>query len=109
MSLIRSTNDEHTLSQQIILLEQQLIRRRDVVRNQLAAVGQKVIPQKVTPGLLLTAAGIGVALQQHSHKSAWSLAALLDAVDAGSRLMLTFKPSGSACVGLTRKESIHDA
>jgi hypothetical protein len=47
----------------------------------------------VSPGVLLLAVGVGVALEQSSHRRGWSLPNLLDATDAGLRLLLTFSSS----------------
>jgi hypothetical protein len=81
------------LRQQVVGLERQLVLRRQRVRNIAAGIGRKTADRMVSPGVLLLAVGVGVALEQSSHRSGWSLPNLLDAADAGLRLLLTFSSS----------------
>lgn len=79
------------LVRQITDLEAQLVRRRLSVRQQVTGIRQKVTGHLITPGVLLTAVGIGVTLEQSHHRKFWSVAALLNAVNASLGLLQSFK------------------
>jgi hypothetical protein len=79
------------LARQITNLEEQLVRRRQSVRQQVAGIRQKVAGNLITPGVLITAVGIGVTLEQSQNQKFWSVAALLNALNASLGLLQSFK------------------
>jgi hypothetical protein len=93
MSRAREVVHSRSLRQQVAGLERQLVLRRQRLRNVAARIGRKTASRMVSPGVLLLAVGVGVALEQSSHRRGWSLPNLLDATDAGLRLLLTFSSS----------------
>ncbi len=96
--LIRAdmTEDSRSLAHQVIDLEQQLTQRRQRVRSLARGIKRKVTAQMISPGMLVAAVGIGVALEQTSHHKGWSLATVLDAANESFRLLLSFKSSDVA-------------
>ncbi len=81
-----------TLLRQITELEAQLDRRRQRLQVQVEGIRQKVTGQLITPGVLLAAVGIGITLEQSHHLKFWSVAALLNAVNASLGLLHLLKP-----------------
>jgi hypothetical protein len=90
------TSQKPALTRQITELEAQIVRRRHNLHLQVTGIRQKVTGQLITPGVLLAAVGIGVTLEQSQHLKFWSVAALLNAVNASLGLMHSFKPSDPA-------------
>lgn len=82
-----------SLSHQITDLERQSTQRRRSIRTLVTGIRRKVTARMITPGALVVAAGFGVALEQTSRHEGWSLATVLDAANAGLRLLLWVKPS----------------
>lgn len=79
-----------SLRRQVAGLEQQLVLRRRRLRDGVAEISRKTATRMVSPGVLLVAFGVGVALEQSGHRRGWSLPTALDATNAGLRLLLTF-------------------
>lgn len=79
-----------SMRHQVASLEQRLILRRQGVRNILAGMQRKMAARMSSPRMLLTAVGIGVALEHTSRHQGWSLASVLDASNACFRLLLSF-------------------
>jgi hypothetical protein len=90
MSGAREVVHSQSLRQQVAGLERQLILRRQRLRNVAAGISRKTASRMVSPGVLLVAVGVGVALEQIGHRRGWSLPNALDATNAGLRLLLTF-------------------
>jgi hypothetical protein len=84
------------LGRQITDLEAQLARRRHNVRLQARGIRQDIAGALITPGTLLAAVGVGVALEQSSHPKIWSIAAILEAINASLGLLHSFKSPDSA-------------
>ena len=82
-----------SLRRQVASLENRLILRRQRVRNAMAGINRKVTAQLSSPAALLTAVGIGVAVEQASRRHGWSLTTVLDASNACLRLLLSFSSS----------------
>ena len=93
MSRAREESHSRSLRQQVAGLERQLVRRRQRLRNVAARISRKTASRMVSPGMLLVAVGVGVALEQSGHRRGWSLPNLLDATNAGLQLLLTFSSS----------------
>ena len=85
-----------SLAHQVIDLEQQLTQHRQKVRSLATGIKRKVTARMISPGMLVAAVGIGVALEQTSRHKGWSLATVLDAANESFRLLLSFKSSDSA-------------
>jgi ribose 5-phosphate isomerase RpiB len=90
------SEDSRSLAHQVSDLEQQLTQRRQRVRSLARGIKRKVTAQMISPGMLVAAVGIGVALEQTSHHKGWSLATVLDAANESFRLLLSFKSSDTA-------------
>lgn len=90
MSRARAVFHSRSLRRQVAGLERQLAQRRQRLRTIAAGIRQKTTSRMVTPGALLVAVGVGVALEQSGQRRDWSLPNLLDATNAGLRLLLTF-------------------
>lgn len=90
MSRAREMVHSRSLRRQVAGLERKLVLRRQRLRNIAAGITQKTASRMVTPGALLVAVGVGVALEQSGHGRGWSLPTALDATNAGLRLLLTF-------------------
>jgi hypothetical protein len=82
-----------SLRLQLAGLENQLMLRRQRMRNALAGINRKVTDQLSSPAALLAAVGIGVAVEQASRRHGWSLTTVLDASNACLRLLLSFSSS----------------
>ena len=67
------SEDSRSLAHQVSDLEQQLTQRRQRVRSLARGIKRKVTAQMISPGMLVAAVGIGVALEQTSHHKGWSL------------------------------------
>jgi hypothetical protein len=93
MSRAREAVDSRSLRKQVAGLERRLVLRRQRVRNVVAGISRTFTSRMVAPGTLLVAVGFGAALEQSGHRSGWSLPNLLDATNAGLRLLLTFSSS----------------
>ena len=78
------------LRRQVAGLEQELILRRQRLRDVAAGIRRETASRMVAPGALLAAAAVGVALEQSGHPRGWSLPNALDATNAGLQLLLTF-------------------
>jgi len=90
MSRVREVVHSQSLRQQVAGLERQLVLRRQRLRDVAARFSRKTASQMVSPGVLLLAFGVGVALEQSGQPRCWSLPTALDAANAGFRLLLTF-------------------
>lgn len=90
MSRTREVVPSQSLRRQVAALEQQLVLRRRRLRDVAAGISRKTATRMVSPGVLLVAFGVGVALEQSGHRRGWSLPNALDATNAGLRLLLTF-------------------
>jgi hypothetical protein len=77
-----------SLSHQVTSLENRLMLRRRRVRALVEDINGKVAARLISPGTLLAAFGIGVAVEQISHHRAWSLATALDTANAFAGLLL---------------------
>lgn len=82
-----------SLRREVGMLEQQLVLRRQRLRNGAADMKRNAAERMVSPAMLLLAASVGVALEQSGHGRGWSLPTALDATNAGLRLLLTFASS----------------
>jgi len=93
--MIQAQVFEHprSLTHQISVMEKQISRRRKTAGALATGIRRKVTEPAITPAALVVAMGIGVALEQTSHHQGWSLTAMLDAADAGLRLLLSIKSS----------------
>jgi len=96
--MIRTYTPGHSrsLTNQIVDLEKQFTQRRLRVRPLITGIERKVAAQMTTPGVLLTAVGIGAAMEQTGRHAGWTLATVLDAVNASLRLLLLFDSSDKA-------------
>jgi hypothetical protein len=93
MSRAREMVHSQSLRRQVAGLEQQLVLRRRRLRDVAARISRKTAARMVSPGVLLVAAAVGVALEQSGHRRDWSLPNALDAANASLRLWLTFSSS----------------
>ena len=89
MSRTRELVYSRSLRRQVAGLEQDLVLRRQRLRAVAAGLRRKTVSRMVSPGALLAAAAVGVALEQSGHRRDWSLPNALDATNAGLRLLLT--------------------
>lgn len=101
MILRREVSHSRSLRQQVTGLERQLVLRRQRLRNIAARISRKTASRMVSPGVLMVAVGVGVALEQIGHRRGWSLPNALDATNAGLRLLLTFSSSVRHSPGAT--------
>lgn len=90
MSRAQKVVHSQSLRRQVAELEQRLVLRRQRLRNVAAGISRKAASRMVSPGVLLVAVGVGVALEQSSHRRGWSVPNVLDATNAGLQLLLTF-------------------
>lgn len=90
MSRAQKVVHSQSLRRQVAELEQRLVLRRQRLRNVAAGISRKTASRMVSPGVLLVAVGVGVALEQSSHRRGWSVPNVLDATNAGLQLLLTF-------------------
>lgn len=90
MSRAREVVHSRSLRRQVAGLEQQLVLRRQRLRNIAAGIRRNTAARMVSPGMLLLAVAFGVALEQSGQRREWSLPSALDATNAGLRLLLTF-------------------
>jgi hypothetical protein len=82
-----------SLRRQVTGLEQRLVLRRPRLRNIAVGIRRSTASRLASPGMLLVAVAVGVALEQSGHHRNWSLPNVLDATNAGLRLLLTFSSS----------------
>lgn len=101
MSRAREVVHSRSLRRQVAGLEQQLVLRRQRLRNIAGGIRRKTASRMVAPGVLLAGAAVGVALEQSGHRRGWSLPNALDATNAGLRLLLTFSSSVRHSPGAT--------
>lgn len=85
----QAANNSRSLRLQADGLEHQLGCRRQRLRLRITGIKQAVIVRLASPAMLLAAFGIGVALEQTSHRRKGSLAYMLNAGYAGARLLAT--------------------
>jgi hypothetical protein len=88
---ISTPGQPRLLIRQISDLEKQLAARRRNVRLQLRGIREQVTLQLITPGVLLAAVGVGVTLEQSNRLKFWSVATLLNAINASMGLLHAFK------------------
>lgn len=79
-----------SLRRQARNLEKQLILRRQRVRMTAHCINRKISAEMTSPGMLLAAVGIGVAVEQTGHHRGWSLSGILNATNACINLLLSF-------------------
>ncbi len=80
-----------SLAHQVIHLEEQLVQRRRRIRTLATGIKRRVTGRMVSPGVLIAAVGVGVALEQSSRDKGWSPAIVFDAANESLRLLLSFK------------------
>jgi hypothetical protein len=80
-----------SLRNRVFALEAQLMLRRRRVR---ILANEEISARLTSPGMMLAAVGVGVAVEQAGHQRAWSLAGILEASHACLDLMLTFASLG---------------
>ncbi len=86
-----------SLQAQVTGLERQLFLRHQRVRTVGKQITHKITSRAVSPGMLLAAAGIGVLLEQTSHRRARSGTNGFDLAYAGIGLLMSLtapKPQG---------------
>lgn len=72
---------------QVTELEMQLLERRHLVGAVISGIRQKIATQMVSPGMLLAAVGIGVAVEQTTRHRGWLLKDVLEASNVWLALM----------------------
>ena len=82
-----------SLRHQVNALEQRLIQRRQRMRTLVTGAKRKVAARLSSSRTLLTAVGIGVAVEQVSHHRGWSFATVLDTTNAFIGLLLSLSSS----------------
>ena len=82
-----------SLRNQVSDLEAQLILRRQSVRSLVAGTNQKVVSWLTSPRMLLAAVGVGVAVEQTSHRRGWKVATVIEAANAGMVLLFALSNS----------------
>lgn len=87
-------NGSTSLRKQVAGFEAQLKLRRQRVSALVTGAHQTVAAQLTSPGMLLAAVGVGVAVEQAGHHRAWSVAAMLEASHPWVRLLLTLASFG---------------
>jgi hypothetical protein len=73
----------------VSVVESRVIARRERVRALAAAIREKGHERVTSAGTMIAAFGVGVALEQISHRDAWWLVSLLGATSTLERLTLT--------------------
>lgn len=85
----QADNNSRSLRLQADGLEQKLECRQQRLRVRISGIKHAVISKLTSPATLLAAFGIGVALEQTSHRRKGSLAYMLNAGYTGARLLAT--------------------
>lgn len=97
-----------SLTRQVNTLETQIILQRRSVRMAAAGFKRKITARMVSPGSLLAAFGIGVAMERASHHRGWSLATVVNAAIASIRLLLAFSSPVQSVSENSTQASTHD-
>jgi hypothetical protein len=90
MTRTHTPGNSRSLAHRLTDLEKQSAQRRLLLRPLITGIKRKIAAQMTTPSVLLTAVGIGAAMEQTGHHSGWTLATVLDAANASIRLLLAF-------------------
>lgn len=77
MPVTRLQGRSRSLRNQVADLESQLMLRRRRVRGLAADIPRKLASRLASPGMLLAAAGAGVAVEQAGHQRGWSKSLLV--------------------------------
>jgi len=93
MTEINEAGRSLSLRNQVTSLQNQIILWRQRVRLVVAGINRKISSRMTSPGMLLAAVGVGVAVERTSRHRDWSLATVLDATYACMRLLLSFTSS----------------
>lgn len=80
-------------------LEKQLILRRQRLRMTAHDLNRKFSARMTSPSMLLSAVGVGVALEQANHHRGWSILSILNAANSSIQLLLSFAPVAPSAVG----------
>ena len=94
MTGVRVQRGSSSLRNQVAGLEKQLMQRRQRVHARAAGANRKVAARLTSPGMLLAAVGVGMAVEQASHHRAWSLATVFEAANAFTGLLYTLTSFG---------------
>lgn len=79
-----------SLVRQVQRLEDRIQRRPDRLRLIVVGIKRKTAARMASPGTLLAATGIGIAIEQTSHHRRWTAANILNAGYAVVTLLLSF-------------------
>lgn len=79
-------------------LEKQLILRRQRLRMTAHDLKRKFSARMTSPGMLLSAVGVGVALEQANHHRGWSILSILNAANSSIQLLLSFSSAARSAV-----------
>jgi hypothetical protein len=89
MSSVVDADTPTSLNRQIDIVARRLAERRLRVAADAARLRQTFRRRLVSPGMLLAAVGVGIALEQSKRRRQWSLLSALNAFNAGATLLAT--------------------
>jgi len=101
---VKATGGSPSLRSQVTRLQNQIVLRRQRMRSVAAGINQKINARMTSPGMLLAAVGVGVAVERTSRDRDGSLATVLDATYACIRLLLSFSSSMPQSTESKRRE-----
>lgn len=89
MSVAKDPVDALPLAVRIDVLEKSLLERRRGISARAKGIGPKIRARMTSPGILLAAVGLGVALGRGRRQlGAWSWMTVLNAVSTGGTLLM---------------------
>ena len=92
-----------SLRHQVSDLEKQLMQRRSRVRARVVRANRNVAAGLTSPGMLLAAVGVGVAVEQARHHRGWSLATVIEAANACAGLLLALTTFGQKAAATAQR------
>lgn len=93
MTAVEKAGTSPSLGSQVTSLRNQVILRRQRMRSVAAGLNRKISTRMTSPGMLLAAVGVGVAVERTSRHRGWSLATVLDVTYSCITLLLSFTSS----------------
>lgn len=89
MTPARDADPPMSLNRQIDVVGRRLGERRRRIAEETATLRQGLRQRLTSPGALLAAIGVGIALEQSKHRGRWSLLRALNVLNAGVALLAT--------------------
>ncbi|MDZ4730449.1 MAG: hypothetical protein SH820_10965 [Xanthomonadales bacterium] len=93
-----ASGGSRALSSEAENLEKQLILRRQRLRSAAHEFNRKFSAKMTSPGVLLSAVGVGVALEQANHHRGWSILGLLNTTNSCIQLLRSLAPVAPSAV-----------